>query len=336
MPAHPTFTKKCMALSNQVGEDLDCTTWHLEFSELFMERLLSTTRPETILRQILNAEDYDQAAKEACYHALHVADAGQAIASIAIATGNARTLFNQFMRAVDSPTLAGLHAEDFGHEATVRTLKGLRSAEKSHGAFLLSPQYQFFAGHALEIALDDSPSLNGLLSTMSVTQIHACARSLKERGVTLFSDERLAGYGGYPFYYVQHCSTQELRPTFDLLAGLHGGVLAQKMIGEAQANAENKSVFLTADEIALGFGKDSPVLAVKHCIACKDDIYADNLGWLMTALRQEGRLDELDVLSRVESKYLLDLNLLELTDLSVLPRLTAFHSERRLGADLGL
>lgn len=336
MPTHPTFIKKCMALSNQVGEDLDCTTWHLQFSELFMERLLSTTRPETILQQILNAEDYDHASKEVCYHALHVADAGQAIASIAIATGNARALFNKFMQAVDSQILAGLHAEDFGHEATVRVLKKLKNAEKSKGGFHFSPQYRFFASYALEIALDDSPSLSGLLSTMSVTQIHACAQSLKERGIALFSDERLAVYGNYPFYYLQHCSTQELRPTFDLLSGLHGGVLAQKMIGEAQANAENKAVFLTADEIAHGFGADSPVLALKHCITCKDDIYADSMAWMMIALRQEGRLAELDALSKAESKYLLDLNLLELTDLSVLPRLTAFHSERRLGADLGL
>ncbi|AXH60302.1 hypothetical protein [Pseudomonas amygdali] len=336
MPAHATFIKKCMALSNQVGEDLDCTTWHLEFSELFMERLLSTTRPETLLRQILNADDHDFATKEACYHALHVEDSGQAIASIAIATGNARRLFNQYMQMIDSHILAGLHAEDFGHEATVRALKRLRSAEKSHGAFHLSPQYQFFASYALEIALDDSLSLDGLLSTMSVTQIHACAPALKGLGITLFSDERLAGYGQYPYYYLQHCSIQELRPTFDLLVRLHGGVMAQKMMFEAQANAKTKAVFLTADEIALGFGKDQPVLAVKQCIACKDDIYADNLAWMMTALRQEGRLDELDVLSKSESKYLLDLDLLQLTDLSVLPRLTAFHSEQRLGADLGL
>ncbi|MBD8088411.1 hypothetical protein IFT48_00190 [Pseudomonas fluorescens] len=336
MPAHASFIKKCMALSSQVAKDLQCTTKHLEFSEVFMQRLLSTTKPEAILRQILNAEEYDMAAHEACYHAMHVKESAQALTSIAIATGNARALYNQYISGVDTHTYANLRAEDFDHSDTLIALKTLRGAEGSQKKTFVSPRYAFFAGYALEIEIEHSISLDDALSGMSILELHGCAPELFKKGVELFSQDRMAAYSHYPYYYLNECTEKELEPTFSLLCRLHGGIAAQNLLSDALVNSPLNAVFLKADEIATLLGESKVLTAIKQIVASKDDMYARPLAWAMKAVRQEGRLSELDALTKNESRYLLDQGMIQLTDLSGLPKLAAMHSERRFAADLGL
>lgn len=108
------------------------------------------------------------------------------------------------------------------------------------------------------------------------------------------------------------------------------------MIHEAQINSPSRALFLKANQIAEAFGQDGALPALRYFISSKDELLKRPLNWLMKALRQEGRLIEIDVISKSESKYLLNQQLLELSDLHALPKLTVFHSEKRFGADLGL
>lgn len=235
MAAHSTFITKCRDLSSQVALDLECasrgdecTTRHLEFSELFMQRLLSTTRPETILRQILNADDFDISTQDVCYHALHVEEVSQEIVSLAIATGNARGLYNQYISGIDNHRHSELRAEDLEHDATFRGMRRLRMAEASSQQFFITPQYPFFASYAMDIALATVGTLDRILAGMSVVEIHACSPWLAKNGMPIFSPERQNSYANFPYYFLNHCEDQELKPTFDLLSRLHGEMTAQE------------------------------------------------------------------------------------------------------------
>lgn len=200
---------------------------------------------------------------------------------------------------------------------------------KDNHSELKSPVWDNLSADVLEVRIKAIGSFEQAVKTMGPIEIAACSHVLKDYGYPMFEGFDRSGY--YPYKFFKECNREEMRPLYNLLAELNDDITAQRKLD----TTGSRLCFLPLKYIERMTKGDSAGF-IDKAVRSKLALYDRPLELLVSALRDENRLHEIDSIKKSTLKKLLSSELINYDDFVSMPKASSYFKRERLSSDLQL
>lgn len=240
-------------------------------------------------------------------------------------SGSKKNIFNQIVCEIDKAQ--SIIGKNINTNAT-KAIKDIVTENLDRLDGLTGPKWTTFAKEIFEIKLSATNDVIATLKSMNIIEIAACHEFLGEYGYPIFeSVNKEDRY--FPYKFFRECDHDQMKPLYDLMAVLNGEVNSQREIDKITDRFD----FLPAKYIEKLTNGDN-LGFIEKAIKSKSSVYERPVKLLVSALRREGRLEEIDSMKKSLSGALIKKEIMTISDLDHMPNAANHHKRQRLASDL--